>query len=107
METENRLDGSATAILVVHPWGLDDGHGLKTPEPAGVAFFCTLEKNEVCLRHVKEVMNLLGMHGGSVRPPLTQLTHEKMEELKRVLEVIGKSGALGPLSIKQRVSREK
>src|SRR5437763_260803 len=34
--------------------------------------------------YVKEVMNLLGMHGGSVRPPLTQLTHEKMEELKRV-----------------------
>ncbi|TLX99084.1 MAG: dihydrodipicolinate synthase family protein, partial [Thaumarchaeota archaeon] len=57
--------------------------------------------------YVKEVMNLLGMHGGSVRPPLTQLTHEKKEELKRVLEVIGKSGTLGPLSMKQRVSREK
>ena len=41
-------------------------------------------------------MNLLGMHGGSVRPPLTQLTHEKKEELKRVLEVIGKSNTLGP-----------
>src|SRR2546428_10056994 len=38
--------------------------------------------------YVKEAMNLLGMHGGSVRPPLTQLTREKKEELKRVLEVI-------------------
>jgi hypothetical protein len=57
VETENRLDGDATAILIVHPWGLDDGHGLKTPEPAGVAFFCTAEKNAVGLRHVKEVMN--------------------------------------------------
>ncbi|TLY15958.1 MAG: dihydrodipicolinate synthase family protein [Thaumarchaeota archaeon] len=57
--------------------------------------------------YVKEVMNLLGMHGGSVRPPLTQLTNEKKEELKRVLEVIGKSATLGPLSMKQRVSREK
>jgi hypothetical protein len=58
VEMENRLKASATAIINVHPWGVDDGHGLKTPEPAGCAFFCTLEKNEFGLKHVQDVLNL-------------------------------------------------
>lgn len=57
IEMENRLATEATAIVDVHPWGLDDGHGLKTPEPAGCAFFCTKEKNALGLEHVKEVIN--------------------------------------------------
>ena len=57
VEFENRLDPAATAVIVVHPWGIDDGHGLRTPEPAGCGFFCTVEKNAVGLAHMREVID--------------------------------------------------
>ncbi len=57
VEMENRLEARATAVVMVHPWGIDDGHGLVTPEPAGCAFFCTREKNRVCTRHIQQVVN--------------------------------------------------
>ena len=57
IEMENRLEAEATAIVDVHPWGLDDGHGLETPEPAGCAFFCTREKNLVAVDHIRDVLN--------------------------------------------------
>jgi len=57
VEMENRLEAKATAVVNVHPWGVDDGHGLKTPQPAGCAFFCTPEKNEFGLKHVQDVLN--------------------------------------------------
>jgi hypothetical protein len=57
IEAANRLDGSKTAVIVVHPWGIDDGQGWNTPEPAGVAFGCTPEKNALMLEHAKVVMN--------------------------------------------------
>ena len=57
VEMENRLQAAATAVLIVHPWGIDDGHGLRTPEPAGVAFFCTREKNLAVEGHVRQVIN--------------------------------------------------
>lgn len=56
IEMENRLDASATAIMIVHPWGVDDGHGPDTPQPAGCAFFCTPEKNRIGLAHMREVV---------------------------------------------------
>jgi hypothetical protein len=59
IEMPNRLRGTRTAVIVVHPWGIDDGRGWKTPEPAGVAFACALEKNQFCLRHMKEIINPL------------------------------------------------
>lgn len=59
VEFENRLDAMATAVIVVHPWGIDDGHGLVTPEPAGCAFFCTTEKNTVAHDHMRRVINPL------------------------------------------------
>ena len=37
IEMPNRLEAGYTAIIFVHPWGIDDSHGWKTPEPAGVA----------------------------------------------------------------------
>lgn len=57
IEVPNRLDGSKTAVIVVHPWGIDDGQGWKMPEPAGVAFGCTFEKNELIRQHAAEVIN--------------------------------------------------
>lgn len=57
VEFENRLCGEATAVIVVHPCGVDDGHGLQTPEPAGVVFFCTPGKNEVARHHMRRVLN--------------------------------------------------
>ena len=56
VETVNRLSGSATAVIVVHPWGIDDGHGLPTPSPAGAAFFCTKQKNTLALEHMRDVI---------------------------------------------------
>ncbi len=57
VEMENRLEARATAIIMVHPWGIDDDHGLVTPEPAGCAFFCTREKNQLAGRHITQVVN--------------------------------------------------
>lgn len=57
VEVPNRLRGAETAVVVVHPWGIDDGQGWNSPEPAGVAFFCTPAKNRIYHRHVEEVLN--------------------------------------------------
>ncbi len=52
----NKLNGKNTAIIVVHPWGVDDNLGYSPPEPAGIALFCTPEKNKVYQKHVKDVL---------------------------------------------------
>jgi len=57
IEMPNRLKASDTAVIVVHPWGIDDGQGWKTPEPAGVCDFCTPAKNALAARHTSEVVN--------------------------------------------------
>jgi hypothetical protein len=57
IEMPNRLRAAQTALIMVHPWGIDDGQGWKTPEPAGVADFCTVEKNHLAARHTREVIN--------------------------------------------------
>src|SRR5262249_35665330 len=57
IEMPNRLKASDTAVIVVHPWGIDDGQGWKTPEPAGVCDFCTPPKNALAGRHTREVVN--------------------------------------------------
>ncbi len=59
IELANQLDGKATAVIVVHPWGIDDGQGWDSPEPAGVAFNCTPEKNRLYHEHVRRVLNPL------------------------------------------------
>jgi nicotinamidase-related amidase len=57
VEMENRIEAKATAVIMVHPWGIDDEHGLRTPQPAGCAFFCTWEKNQVVRPHIEQVVN--------------------------------------------------
>jgi hypothetical protein len=57
IEVPNRLAAKATAIIVVHPWGVDDGQGWKSPEPAGAAFHCTPFKNALTLKHMKDVID--------------------------------------------------
>jgi len=59
IEMPNRLKASDTALIVVHPWGIDDGQGWQTPEPAGVCDFCTPAKNALAARHTREVVNPL------------------------------------------------
>src|SRR5687767_3829171 len=56
IEMPNRLRASQTAVIFVHPWGIDDGQGWRTPEPAGAADFCTVEKNHLAGRHTREVI---------------------------------------------------
>src|SRR5665213_647661 len=57
IEIPNRLRAKETALIMVHPWGTDDNQGWKSPEPAGVADFCTPEKNHLAGRHTREVVN--------------------------------------------------
>jgi nicotinamidase-related amidase len=59
IEMPNRLAADKTALVMVHPWGIDDGQGWRTPEPAGAADFCTPEKNHLAARHTREVINPL------------------------------------------------
>ncbi len=59
VEVPNRLAAANTALIMVHPWGIDDGQGWRTPEPAGAADFCTPEKNHLAGRHTREVINPL------------------------------------------------
>ena len=56
IEIPNQLKASQTAVIMVHPWGIDDGQGWNTPEPAGVADFCTPEKNHLAARHTREIV---------------------------------------------------
>src|SRR5437870_4994636 len=53
IEMPNRLRAAETALIVVHPWGIDDGQGWDTPEPAGVADFCTPQKNHLAAEHTR------------------------------------------------------
>jgi len=57
IEMPNHLDAARTALILVHPWGIDDGQGWQTPEPAGAADFCTPAKNHLAARHTREVVN--------------------------------------------------
>ncbi len=57
IEMPNHLKASETTLIMVHPWGIDDGQGWRTPEPAGVCDFCTPTKNALAARHTREVIN--------------------------------------------------
>jgi len=59
IEIPNRLRAKDTAVIVVHPWSVDDEWGWKTPEPNGVVDFCTPEKNDLAYEHTKEVIDPL------------------------------------------------
>lgn len=56
IEMPNHLTAKHTAVIMVHPWGIDDGQGWNTPEPAGVADFCTPDKNHLAARHTREIV---------------------------------------------------
>jgi hypothetical protein len=57
IEMPNHLRASETAVIMVHPWGIDDGQGWDTPEPAGVADFCTPQKNHLAAQHTRKVVD--------------------------------------------------
>src|SRR4051794_37848333 len=59
VEMSNRLEAKHTALIVVHPWGIDDSRGWRTPEPAGVSDMCTPEKNHLSARHTEQVIEPL------------------------------------------------
>lgn len=57
IEIPNSINAAHTAIIMVHPWAIDDSWGWKTPEPNGVADFCTPEKNALAAKHSSQVIN--------------------------------------------------
>ncbi|MDB5385223.1 MAG: nicotinamidase-like amidase [Planctomycetaceae bacterium] len=57
IEMPNTLRAAETAVVMVHPWGIDDGQGWTTPEPAGVCDFCTPDKNHFAAKHTITVIN--------------------------------------------------
>jgi hypothetical protein len=57
VEMPNRLKASATAVVMVHPWAVDDEWGWVTPQPNGAADFCTPAKNKLAYRHTREVID--------------------------------------------------
>ena len=57
IEMPNRLRSDKTAVIMVHPWGIDDGQGWKTPQPAGACDFCTPTKNHLAGRHTRKVID--------------------------------------------------
>jgi nicotinamidase-related amidase len=57
VEVPNRLRAKDTAVIMVHPWAVDDEWGWKTPEPNGVVDFCTPEKNHLAYKHTAEVID--------------------------------------------------
>lgn len=59
IEVPNRLRSDRTAVIMVHPWGIDDGQGWNSPEPNGVADFCTPDKNHLAGRHTRTVVDPL------------------------------------------------
>jgi hypothetical protein len=59
VEMPNRLRAAETAVIVVHPWGIDDGQGWKSPEPSGVVDFGTPAKNAIAGRHTRTVIDPL------------------------------------------------
>jgi hypothetical protein len=59
IEMPNQLRAKNTALIVVHPWAIDDSWGWRSPEPAGVADMCTPEKNRLSARHTEQVIEPL------------------------------------------------
>lgn len=57
IEMPNHLRSSETAVIMVHPWAIDDEWGWKSPEPNGVADFCTPKKNALAAGHTKKVID--------------------------------------------------
>ena len=57
IEMPNNLRLSETAVIMVHPWAIDDEWGWKSPEPNGVADFCTPKKNAIAAEHTKKVID--------------------------------------------------
>jgi hypothetical protein len=59
IEMPNQLRAKNTAVIMVHPWGIDDSWGWRSPEPAGVSDMCTPEKNHLSARHTEQVIEPL------------------------------------------------
>lgn len=59
IEMPNHLRARETAVIMVHPWAIDDDWGWVSPEPNGVADFCTPKKNALAAGHTKKVIDPL------------------------------------------------
>ena len=57
IEMPNHLRANETAVIMVHPWAIDDDWGWKSPEPNGVADFCTPKKNALAAKHTQQVID--------------------------------------------------
>ena len=59
VESRNVLKSGQTALILVHPWGIEDGQGWKNPQAYdcyGYAFMGSHSDNLLCLDHLKDVV---------------------------------------------------
>jgi len=56
VEVPNRLRAKDTAIILVHPWAINDG-GVWNSPLAGVANFCTPRQNDLIAKHAQTAIN--------------------------------------------------
>jgi hypothetical protein len=56
VEVPNHLRAKETAIILVHPWAINDGGVWNTPL-AGVANFCTPQQNDFVAKHTQTAIN--------------------------------------------------
>lgn len=97
IEIPNYLDGRRTAVIVVHPWGIEDGQGWKTSEPAGASFFGTPAKNHLYLDHTRLVLApFIQRMRGHVALILYSLPGRDDEARKRIYRGIDNAAPLTP-----------
>lgn len=103
IEMPNRLNSAHTAVIMVHPWGIDDGQGWRTPEPAGAADFCTPEKNHLAGRHTREVIDPFLKR---MRPQVPFIMYSLIGQVDPIRKKLYRTLTYTPTDQERRVARQ-
>lgn len=92
VEMPNRLAAKDTAVIMVHPWAIDDEWGWKSPQPNGVADFCTPEKNALASKHTEVITPFLNRLRGQAAFVMYSLPDRANPIRPRLARVVPGSG---------------